>query len=31
MVASGLHLPTAVTWDDEGTMYVAEAGGGLFP
>lgn len=30
-MADGLHLPTAVTWDDQGNMYVAEAGGGLFP
>jgi len=30
-VASGLHLPTAITWDDQGTLYIAEAGGGLFP
>ena len=30
-VADGLQLPTAVTWDDEGRMYVGTAGGGLFP
>ncbi len=30
-VAGGLHLPTSLAWDDEGRMYVAEAGGGLFP
>jgi glucose/arabinose dehydrogenase len=30
-IASGLHLPTSVTWDDKGNMYVVEAGGGLFP
>ncbi len=30
-LASGLHLPTTATWDDEGNMFVAEAGGGLFP
>jgi glucose/arabinose dehydrogenase len=29
-LASGLHLPTSVTWDDQGNIYVAEAGGGLF-
>lgn len=26
-VVEGLTYPTSVTWDDEGTMYVAEAGG----
>ncbi len=26
-VVSGLTYPTSVTWDDDGTMYVAEAGG----
>ena len=30
-LADNLHLPTSVTWDDEGKMYVVEAGGGLFP
>ena len=30
-LAEGLHLPTSVTWDDQGKMYVVEAGGGLFP
>lgn len=30
-LADGLHLPTSLTWDDYGNMYVAEAGGGLFP
>ena len=30
-LVSGLHLPTTVTWDDEGNMFVVEAGGGLFP
>ncbi len=30
-LAEGLHLPTSVTWDDEGNLFVAEAGGGLFP
>lgn len=30
-VAKGLNLPTSVTWDDEGNMYVVEAGGGLEP
>lgn len=26
-VVGGLTYPTSVTWDDDGTMYVAEAGG----
>ena len=26
-VAGGLTYPTAITWDDDGRMYVAEAGG----
>jgi glucose/arabinose dehydrogenase len=26
-VAEGLTYPTSVTWDDKGSMYVAEAGG----
>jgi glucose/arabinose dehydrogenase len=30
-LADGLHLPTSLTWDDQGNMYVVEAGGGLFP
>ncbi|WP_155827722.1 PQQ-dependent sugar dehydrogenase [Gillisia sp. JM1] len=30
-LAEGLHLPTSVTWDDQGNLFVAEAGGGLFP
>ncbi len=30
-VADGLNLPTSLTWDDQGRMYVAEAGGGLAP
>ncbi|MCJ8166491.1 PQQ-dependent sugar dehydrogenase [Pontibacter sp. E15-1] len=30
-VARGLNLPTSVTWDDAGNMYVVEAGGGLEP
>jgi glucose/arabinose dehydrogenase len=30
-VVGGLQLPSSLTWDDEGRMYVAEAGGGLFP
>ncbi|WP_051227789.1 PQQ-dependent sugar dehydrogenase [Gillisia sp. JM1] len=30
-LADGLHLPTSVTWDDDGNLFVAEAGGGLFP
>jgi glucose/arabinose dehydrogenase len=29
--ASGLTFPTSLTWDDQGRMYVAEAGGGLNP
>ena len=28
-VADGLNLATSIAWDDEGNMYVAEAGGGL--
>lgn len=28
-VVDGLTFPTALTWDDQGQMYVAEAGGGL--
>jgi glucose/arabinose dehydrogenase len=28
-VVGNLTFPTSVTWDDEGKMYVAEAGGGL--
>jgi glucose/arabinose dehydrogenase len=30
-VVDGLQLPSSLTWDDQGRMYVAEAGGGLFP
>lgn len=30
-LADGLHLPTNLTWDDEGNMYLVTAGGGLFP
>jgi glucose/arabinose dehydrogenase len=30
-VVGGLQLPSSLAWDDEGRMYVAEAGGGLFP
>ena len=30
-VADSLQLPTSVTWDDQGRMYVGTAGGGLFP
>ena len=30
-VASGLNFPTSVTWDEDGRMYVAEAGGGAIP
>ncbi|MHA6247565.1 PQQ-dependent sugar dehydrogenase [Pontibacter sp. CAU 1760] len=30
-IIGGLHLPTSLTWDDEGNMYVVEAGGGLEP
>jgi glucose/arabinose dehydrogenase len=30
-VVDGLQLPSSLTWDDDGRMYVAEAGGGLFP
>lgn len=30
-VVDGLTYPTSVTWDDDGTMYVVEAGGGLNP
>lgn len=28
-VVGNLTFPTSITWDDEGKMYVAEAGGGL--
>jgi glucose/arabinose dehydrogenase len=30
-VVGGLQLPTSMTWDDQGNMYVIEAGGGLEP
>ncbi|WP_394351827.1 PQQ-dependent sugar dehydrogenase, partial [Pontibacter pamirensis] len=30
-VVGGLQLPTSVTWDDAGNMFVVEAGGGLEP
>ncbi len=30
-VTGGLTYPTSLTWDNEGNMYVAEAGGGLNP
>lgn len=30
-VTEGLTFPTSITWDDEGNLYVAEAGGGLNP
>lgn len=30
-VAGGLNFPTGLAWDDQGRMYVAEAGGALFP
>lgn len=30
-VAQGLNLPTSVTWDNDGNMYVVESGGGLEP
>lgn len=30
-VAAGLTFPTGVTWDDEGTLYVSESGGGMAP
>ena len=30
-VVGGLTYPTSLTWDDAGTLYVAEAGGGLNP
>lgn len=28
-VVGGLQLPTSMTWDDQGNMFVMEAGGGL--
>ena len=28
-VVGGLDFPTSITWDDQGNMFVAEAGGGL--
>jgi glucose/arabinose dehydrogenase len=30
-VVDGLNFPTGLTWDDRGGMYVAEAGGALYP
>lgn len=30
-VVDGLQLPTSVTWDDQGNMFIVEAGGGLEP
>lgn len=30
-VVDGLNFPTGLTWDNQGRMYVAEAGGALFP
>lgn len=30
-VVDGLNFPTGLTWDDQGRMYVAEAGGALYP
>jgi len=30
-VVGGLTYPTSLTWDNQGNMYVAEAGGGLPP
>jgi glucose/arabinose dehydrogenase len=30
-VVDGLNFPTGLTWDDQGRMYVAEAGGSLYP
>lgn len=30
-MVDGLKLPTGVTWDDQGNMFVLEAGGGLEP
>ncbi len=30
-VVDGLTYPTSVTWDDDGNMFVVEAGGGLNP
>lgn len=30
-VTGGLTYPTSLTWDNQGNMYVAEAGGGLNP
>jgi glucose/arabinose dehydrogenase len=30
-VVGGLTYPTSITWDDQGRMYVAEAGGGFLP
>lgn len=30
-VVDGLNFPTSLAWDDQGRMYVAEAGGALYP
>jgi glucose/arabinose dehydrogenase len=30
-VVDGLNFPTGLAWDDQGRMYVAEAGGALYP
>jgi glucose/arabinose dehydrogenase len=30
-VVDGLNFPTGLAWDDQGRMYVAEAGAALFP
>lgn len=30
-VVGGLQLPTSMAWDDQGNMFVVEAGGGLEP
>jgi len=30
-VVGGLNFPTSITWDDQGRMYVSEAGAGLIP
>ncbi|MFZ3585031.1 PQQ-dependent sugar dehydrogenase [Loktanella sp. DJP18] len=30
-VVDGLNFPTALAWDDDGRMYVLEAGGALYP
>ncbi len=30
-VVGGLNFPTSLTWDEQGKMYVVEAGGGFLP